>query len=109
MLTVVTPKEFIPEAEREILAHRCRITYRSEHSEVTFPEGTTRSEIPPRMPGGESMKLVLPDGYVMYQHYVRYLDQYILFCSREGMLTGTGEEGPEQATQSVAETREDAT
>ncbi len=108
MFTVVTPKEFVPEAEREMLAHGCCITYRAEHGEVTFPEDTTRSELLPRMPGGERMKLVLPDGYVMYQRYVRYLDQYILFCSREGMLTGQAEEGPELAPQSIAETLQEA-
>ncbi len=92
MFTIVTPKEIIPETERELLAHDCSITSHTNHSEVTFPEGTTRTEILPRMPGGERLKLVLPDGYIMQQQYVRYLDQHILFYSREGMLTGTGEE-----------------
>ena len=74
-----------------MLAHGCRITSHTDHSEVTFPEGTTCTELLPRMSGGERLKLVLPDGYVMLQQYVRYLDQHILFCSREGMLTGKGE------------------
>ena len=89
MHSVLTPPEIVPEAEREMLAHGCRITYHTDHSKVTFPEGTTCNEVLPRMSGGERLKLVLPDGYVMYQQYVRYLDQHILFCSREGMITGT--------------------
>ncbi len=89
MHSVLTPREIVPEAEREMIAHGCHITFHTDHSKVTFPEGTTCTEVLPRMSGGERLKLVLPDGYVMYQHYVRYLDQHILFCSRQDMITGT--------------------
>ncbi len=87
MIVVKTAPDMFPEAEREMETHGCTIMHSRDHAEVTFPEGTTQREVLPRMPGGERFELVLPDGYIMHQQYVRYRDEYLLLYSREGMLT----------------------
>ncbi len=92
MLTVKTVADMFPEAQREIEAHGCRIVHHSEYAEVTFPEGTMQTEVLPHMPGGHRFELVLPDGYIIHQQYIRYRDEYLLLYSREGMLTGNGKE-----------------
>ncbi len=81
MLTIVTPKEIIPEAEAFFVEHGCHIEPHNGYSEITFPEGTARTEILPRMPGGERYRLVLPDGCIAQQTYVRYLEQSMLHYS----------------------------
>ena len=96
MFTALTQRDLLPAAQRAMVAHGCSITYHPTHSIVTFPEGTTRTENIPRMPGGERFTLVLPDGYIMQQQYIRYLDQYLLFCAREDMFAE--EEGEPHAT-----------
>ena len=92
MLTVKTAPDMFPEAECEIEAHGCCIMHHRDYAEVTFPEGTTQKEVLPRMPGGHRFELVLPDGYIIHQQYVRFRDEYLLLYSRKGMLTGNGEE-----------------
>ncbi len=80
-LTIITPREIVPEAETVLVRHGCMIKPHNTHSEIVFPKGTAREEIRPRMPQSERYKLVLPDGYVVQETYVRHLEQSILYYS----------------------------
>lgn len=70
VITVVTPREILPEAKMALAKHGCVIVPCNAYSEVVFPNGTTRKEILPRMPQSERYMLALPDGYVIEQVWV---------------------------------------
>ncbi len=78
-LTVITPREIVPEAEMVLMKHGCVVTLHETCSVVKFPEGTIRKEILPRMPQSERYKLVLPDGYAVQETWVRHLGQSVLY------------------------------
>ena len=79
MLTVITPPNLIPESVAFMVKHGCSIKSFESHCEVTFPEGTVQEEIFPRMPSSTRFTLLLPDGCMMRQVYLRYQEQSVLF------------------------------
>ena len=82
MITITTPADLFPESVAFMETHGCIIQQRDTHCTVTFPQGTTCEEIYPRTPGGARFKLVLPDGCLMRQLWVRYLEQSVLYHPR---------------------------
>lgn len=83
MLTITTPPDLVPEAVAFMVKHGCSVKSHETHNVVTFPEGTVQEEILPRMPSSVRFKLLLPDGCVMQQTYVRFLEQSIVFYPRQ--------------------------
>ena len=79
MLKIITPPDLIPEAVAFMVKHDCSIKSYETYNEVTFPEGTMQEEILPRMPNSVRFKLLLPDGCVMQQTWIRFLEQSIVF------------------------------
>ncbi len=78
-LSIITPREMVPEAEAFFVAHGCTITHHTTHAVVVFPIGTTRKEVPPRMPQSERFDVFLPDGYTVRQVFHRHLEQSVLY------------------------------
>ena len=83
MLTIITPPDLVPEAVLFLAKHSCSIKSFETHYEVTFPEGTVQEETFPRMPSSTRFKLLLPDGCVMRQVYLRYQEQSVLFYPQQ--------------------------
>ena len=82
MVSFVTQRNLDAAAIAALLKHGCFIDLYDVHSEITFPEGTVKEEVWPRV-GGGAYNLVLPDGYECAVRYVRYLGQYLVFYSPE--------------------------
>ena len=78
-LSIITPREMVPEAEAYFVTCGCTITRHTAHAVVTFPIGTTRREILPRMPQSVRYDVCLSDGTIIRQVYVRHLEQSVLY------------------------------
>ena len=63
-----------------IKAHGCEIVEYAGSCVVTFPEGTTRMEIFPRL-YNERYQITLPDGFQVREMYDRCREQSLLFLS----------------------------
>jgi hypothetical protein len=72
-----TPPIF-DEAKEIIKEHGCAIVEYADYCVVTFPEGTTRMEILPRL-YNERYQITLPDGFQIRQMYDRCQEQSLLF------------------------------
>lgn len=83
MLTITTPLDLVPEAVMFMVKHGCSIKSYQTHHVVTFPEGTVQEEILPRPPATACFKLLLPDGCVMRQTYLRFLEQSVVFYPQQ--------------------------
>ena len=82
-LVITTPEDIVPEARVLLGKHGCTIVTCIGYCKVTFPEGTTRSSIFPRMSLSERYKIVLPDGYEMREVYISSLEQSVLCFAGE--------------------------
>ena len=83
MITIITPRDLVPEAVAFMVKHRCTIKSHETHNVVTFPEGTVQEELLPRLPHSVRFTLLLPDGCVMRQTYVRFLEQSVVFYPQQ--------------------------
>lgn len=72
-----TPPIF-DEAAGIIREHGCEIVEHADYCVVTFPQGTTRTEIFPRL-YNERYQVTLPDGFQMREMYDRCEEQTLLF------------------------------
>ncbi len=77
-LRQLTTPPIIDEAREIIKQHGCEIFERSDHCVVTFPEGTMRMEILPRL-SNERYEITLPDGFRMVEMDDRWRRQSLLF------------------------------
>ena len=68
----------VDEAKEVIKAHGCEIVEYADYCVVTFPEGTTRTEIFPRL-YNERYQITLPDGFQVREIYDRCREQSLLF------------------------------
>src|SRR5258708_1384118 len=68
----------IDEAKKVIREYGCEIVEYANHCMVTFPEGTKRAEIFPRM-YNERYTITLPDGVQMREMYDRWQENSLLF------------------------------
>ena len=68
----------IDEAKKVIQEHGCEIVEYADHCVVTFPEGTMREEIFPRMYNAR-YTITLPDGIQMREMYDRWQENSLLF------------------------------
>jgi hypothetical protein len=73
----------LPEAAIAMTKHGCNIRFHDTCCEVQFPAGTTREEMIPRMPQSVHYKLVLPDGFLVMQVWLRHLGMSIFYYERE--------------------------
>ncbi len=69
---------FIDEVTKVIKAHGCEIVEYADYCVVTFPEGTTRTEIFPRLYNAR-YQITLPDGFQVREMYDRCREQSLLF------------------------------
>lgn len=69
---------------QEIIAQHCHIVIGDDYCKVTFPEGTMRREIYPRL-YNERYRIELPDGFCLRAVYDRSRKQSLLFFYRAGM------------------------
>jgi hypothetical protein len=67
----------IEEAKKVLREHGCVIVEDGEHCVVTFPEGTMRREVLPRL-YNERYMITLPDGFQVREMYDR-CQEYSLF------------------------------
>lgn len=72
-----TPPIF-DEVARIIRQHGCEIVEHTDYCVVTFPRGTTRAEIFPRL-YNERYQVTLPDGFQLRQMCDRCNEQSLLF------------------------------
>jgi hypothetical protein len=68
----------IDEAKEIIKEHGCAIVEYADYCVVTFPEGTTRMEIFPRL-YNERYQITLPDGFQIREMFDRCQEQSLLF------------------------------
>ena len=68
----------VDEAKEVIKAHGCEIVEYADYCVVTFPVGTMRKEIFPRLYNGR-YQIMLPDGYQMREMYDRCQEYSLLF------------------------------
>ena len=68
----------IDEAKKAMEEHGCEIVEYADHCVVTFPEGTMRAEIFPRM-YNERHTITLPNGFQIREMYDRCQEQSLLF------------------------------
>jgi len=68
----------IDEAQKTMREHGCEIVEYAEHCVVTFPEGTMRMEIYPRL-YNERYQITLPDGFQIREMYERCQEYSLLF------------------------------
>jgi hypothetical protein len=68
----------IDEAREEIREYGCEIVEYADHCVVTFPVGTLREEIFPRM-YNERYTITLPNGVQMREMYDRWQEKSLLF------------------------------
>lgn len=72
IITVIAVKEMTPEAAIAMTKHGCNIRFHDTCCEVQFPAGTTRKEVIPHMPQSVRYNLVLPDGFLVIQVWLRH-------------------------------------
>jgi hypothetical protein len=70
------------EAKDIMLRHGCSLDEYPHECTVSFPEGTTRTEIFPRMMS-ERYHITLPDSYQLHEIYDKYREISILLYPRE--------------------------
>ncbi|HEX9504232.1 MAG TPA: hypothetical protein VF974_08030 [Patescibacteria group bacterium] len=70
------------EAKEVMLKHGCTLEENPNECMVFFPEGTTRTELFPRMMT-ERYHITLPDSYKLHEVYDKYREMSILLYSRE--------------------------
>lgn len=70
------------EAREIIVRHGCTLDENADECMVSFPEGTTRTEILPRMMT-ERYRIAFPDNYELQEVYDKYREISILLYSRE--------------------------
>ena len=70
------------EAKEVMIKHGCMLEENPDECIVSFPEGTTRTEIFPRMMT-ERYHITLPNGYQLQQVYDRFREINILFYPRK--------------------------
>lgn len=68
----------IDEAKKTMRDHGCEVVEYADHCIVTFPEGTMRMEIFPRL-YNERYQIMLPDGFQMREMYDRCQEYSLLF------------------------------
>jgi hypothetical protein len=68
----------IDEAKKRMREHGCEVVENSDYCVVTFPEGTTRAEIFPRL-YNERYQITLPDGFQIREMYDRCKEYSLLF------------------------------
>jgi hypothetical protein len=73
---------FTQEAKEIMLRHGCTLDEYPHECIVSFPEGTTRTEIFPRMMT-ERYHITLSDSYKLHENYDKYREISILFYPRE--------------------------
>ncbi len=74
----LTTPPMIDEAREMIKQHGCEVYEYPNHCVVTFPEGTRRSEMFPRLPC-ERYEITLPDGFQMVEMDDRWREHSLLF------------------------------
>ena len=74
----LTTPPMIEEAKEMIKQHGCEIVEHADHCVVTFPEGTRRAEIFPRL-YNERYTIMLPDGFQIREMFDRCQEQSLLF------------------------------
>jgi len=70
------------EARKIIVRHGCTLDENADECMVSFPEGTTRTEILPRMMT-ERYRITFPDSYKLQEVYDKYREISILLYPRE--------------------------
>ena len=65
-----------------MVRHGCMLDENSDECIVSFPEGTTRTEILPRMMT-EQYRITFPDGYKLQEVYDKHREISILLYPRE--------------------------
>lgn len=70
------------EARKIIVRHGCTLDENTDECMVSFPEGTTRTEIFPRMLT-EQYCITFPDSYKLQENYDKYREISILLYPRE--------------------------
>lgn len=80
-LRIITPSAFTVEGYKALLRAGCAVDVHITHSVVSFPVGTTREELFPRMSNAR-YKLTLPDGSVLQEHCNRFTAQSLLLLPR---------------------------
>ncbi len=73
----------VGEAREIIKQHGCEVVEYPDHCVVTFPEGTMRMEILPRL-SNERYEITLPDGFRMIEMDDRWQEHSLLFLLIEG-------------------------
>ena len=70
------------EARKIIVRHGCTLDENADECMVSFPEGTTRTEILPRMMT-ERYCITFPDNYELQEVYDKYREISVLLYPRE--------------------------
>ena len=70
------------EAREIIVRHGCTLDENIDEGMMSFPEGTTRTELLPRMMT-ERYHITFPDGYKLQEVYDKYREISILLYPRE--------------------------
>ncbi len=70
------------EARKVMLKHGCTLEENPNECNISFPEGTTRTEIFPRMMS-ERYHITFPDSYRLHEVYDKYREISILLYPRE--------------------------
>jgi len=70
------------EARKIIVRHGCTLVENADECMVSFPEGTTRTEILPRMMT-ERYCITFPDNYELQEVYDKYREISVLLYPRE--------------------------
>ena len=70
------------EARKIIVRHGCTLDENTDECIVSFPEGTTRTEILPRMMT-ERYRITIPDNYKLQEVYDKYREISMLLYPRE--------------------------
>src|SRR5437868_2696631 len=86
-LRQLTTPPLLEEAKEMIKQHGCEIVEHADHCVVTFPEGTRRAEIFPRL-YNERYTIMLPDGFQIREMFDRCQEQSLLFL-RSLLLLGS--------------------
>ena len=77
-LRQLTTPPLLEEAKEMIKQHGCEIVAHADYCVVTFPEGTRRAEIFPRL-SHERYTLMLPDGFQIREMFDSCQEQSLLF------------------------------
>jgi len=73
---------FLEVARKIIVRHGCTLDENADECMVSFPEGTTRTEILPRMMT-ERYCITFPDNYELQEVYDKYREISVLLYPRE--------------------------